>query len=311
MARPTALAVAATLAVVAFVACGGGSADSTETPAAPDLAASAPTGPTATPTPEELIAGVWEGTLTIQGNPVPLKIVFYDDPQGVTATITVLSQGVADFPLTNVRLSPAFESTRVEFDFPEIEAVWVGGLRGDAINGDFYQPDIERPAIHAIFELKRVGDAPARPAAGATVPAGTEVTPAVRDGDAVSVHYKGTLDSGEVFDSSEGKPPLSFTVGTGQVIPGFDAAVRGMFVGDTVTVRIEPENAYGEHRDNLIIDVPASDMPAGLKPGDRITSQGGATAIVVEVTADVVSIDANHELAGEVLTFEIELVSIR
>ena len=315
VARGVVLAVAIPMAAVAFVACGGGSSESVETPVAPSLATSAPPGPTATPRPEELIAGVWEGTLTIQGNPVPLTIVFYNDPDGLTATITAPTQRVTDFPLTNVRLSPAFESTRVEFEFPEIDSVWIGGLRGDTLTGDFYQPNVDQAAVHAAFELKRVGDAPARPAVAATAPAPTvparaEANRPAKDGDTVSVHYKGSLDNGEVFDSSEGRQPLSFTVGAGQVIPGFDAAVRGLSVGDTVKVRIEPEDAYGPHQPDLIVDTPAANMPEGLNPGDQITSQQGGTAIVLEVTAEIVRIDANHELAGEALTFEIELVSI-
>lgn len=131
------------------------------------------------------------------------------------------------------------------------------------------------------------------------------------DGDTVAVHYKGTLDNGETFDSSEGRQPLSFTVGTGQVIPGFDNAVRGLTVGETVTVRIEPENAYGLHLPDLIISIPAANMPEGLNLGDQITSGQGVTAIVLEITEEFVRIDANHELAGEALTFEIVLVSIK
>ena len=316
VARGAILAVAIPLAVLAFVACGGGSSEAVETPVAPSLATSAPPGPTSTPRPEELIAGVWEGTLTIQGNPVPITIVFYNDPDGVTATITAPTQSVADFPLTNVRLSPAFESTRVEFEFPEIDSVWIGGLRGDTLTGDFYQPNVDQAAVHAPFELKKIGDAPPKPAVAATapaptVPAQTDEDRPARDGDTVSVHYKGSLDNGEVFDSSEGRQPLSFTVGAGQVIPGFDAAVRGLSVGDTVTVRIDPEDAYGPHQPDLIVDVPAANMPEGLKPGDQITSRQGATAIVLEVTEETVRIDANHQLAGEALTFEIELVSIQ
>jgi FKBP-type peptidyl-prolyl cis-trans isomerase 2 len=302
--------VATTLAAVAFVACGGGSTDPTATPA-PDILASAPTVPTPTPSAGERIAGVWEGSVTIQGNPLSITIVFYDNPEGVTATITVPSQRVADYPLTNVRLSRAFESTRVEFDFPEIESVWVGGLRGDTITGDFYQPNIDQATIHGVFELKRVGDAPARVVAAPTVTTEKEEARAVIEGDAVSVHYKGTLDGGEVFDSSEGREPLSFTVGSREVIAGFDDAVLGMVVGDTVTVRIDANDAYGEHRDDLIIDIPLSSMPTGLKPGDKINDGQGLNAVVVEVTDDVVRVDANHELAGMALTFEIELVFIR
>ena len=261
--------------------------------------------------PAERLAGLWEGTVVIQGDPLPITIAFYDDPDQVRATITASSQGIVDVPLTNVRLSPAADGTTVEFDFPEIEAVWIGGLRGETLSGDFYQPNVEQAAVHANFELKRVGDAPPRQPAVATPVQGSETARVVEEGDTVSVHYRGTLDSGAVFDSSEGREPISFTVGGGQVIPGFDDAVRGLSVGDTVKVRIEPEQAYGERRDDLIIEVPLSSLPEGVTPGGRLRSQQGGTALVLEVTDEFVHLDANHELAGEALTFEIQLVSVR
>jgi FKBP-type peptidyl-prolyl cis-trans isomerase 2 len=264
-----------------------------------------------TPSPAERLAGLWEGTVVIQGDPLPITIAFYDDPDQVRATIAMPSQGIVDVPLTNVRLSPDADGITVEFDFPEIEAVWIGGLRGDTINGDFYQPNVEQAAVHATFELKRVGNAPPRQPAVATPVQGSETSRVVVDGDTVSVHYRGTLDSGAVFDSSEGREPISFTVGGGQVIPGFNAAVRGLSVGDTVTVRIEPEQAYGQRRDDLIIEIPLSSLPQGVKPGDQVRDQQGGTAIVLEITDEVVRLDANHALAGEALTFEIQLVSVR
>ena len=305
MARGVALAVAAPLAAVALAACGGGSAP-TATPLPPTATPLPPT-----PSPAERLAGLWEGTVVIQGDPLPITIAFYDDPDQVRATITASSQGIVDVPLTNVRLSPAADGTTVEFDFPEIEAVWIGGLRGETLSGDFYQPNVEQAAVHANFELKRVGDAPPRQPAVATPVQGSETARVVEEGDTVSVHYRGTLDSGAVFDSSEGREPISFTVGGGQVIPGFDDAVRGLSVGDTVKVRIEPEQAYGERRDDLIIEVPLSSLPEGVTPGGRLRSQQGGTALVLEVTDEFVHLDANHELAGEALTFEIQLVSVR
>ena len=239
-----------------------------------------------------------------------MEIVFYDDPGGVSGSITAPTQGVADFPLTNVRLSPAFEALRVEFDFPEIESVWIGGLRGDEITGDFYQPNVDQAAVHGVFELKRTGDAPSRPISAPVVPAAGPDR-VVGYGDVVEVHYQGTLDDGVVFDNSEGRDPLSFTVGSGQVIPGFDRAVLGLSVGDEVTVRIEPEDAYGPRLPDLVVEVPVENMPEGLNPGDKITGRTGATAVVVEVNEEFVRLDANHELAGEALTFRIEVVSIR
>jgi FKBP-type peptidyl-prolyl cis-trans isomerase 2/predicted small lipoprotein YifL len=130
------------------------------------------------------------------------------------------------------------------------------------------------------------------------------------DGDSVAVHYRGTTDDGEEFDSSRGRGPLEFVVGAGQMIAGFDAAVQGMAVGDSVTVRLEPTEAYGERDESLILEFPASDAPEGLTVGDPVTLNNGARAVVLEVTDEIVRIDANHQLAGQALTFEIEMVSI-
>lgn len=130
------------------------------------------------------------------------------------------------------------------------------------------------------------------------------------DGDVVRVHYRGTLDDGTEFDSSEGREPLEFTVGSGQVIAGFDEAVRGLAVGESRTVRIEPEDAYGERTDDAIIELPADSAPEGLQVGDRVQLSNGQPGTVLEISDGSVTIDANHPLAGEALTFEIELVSI-
>ena len=132
-----------------------------------------------------------------------------------------------------------------------------------------------------------------------------------KDGDTVSVHYHGTLDTGEVFDSSRQREPLTFVLGSGGVISGFDDAVRGLMIGESVTVRLEPEQAYGEHREDLIFEVPLDQAPQGLAPGDTITLANRTRAVILEVTDEIVRIDANHRLAGQALTFEIELVSIR
>ena len=130
------------------------------------------------------------------------------------------------------------------------------------------------------------------------------------DGDSVSVHYRGTLDDGTEFDSSEGRDPLTFVVGSGQVIAGFDDAVRGLAVGDSRTVRIEPEDAYGVYTEEAVIDFPADSAPEGLQVGDAVTLGNGGRGTVLEITDEFVKIDANHPLAAQALTFEIELVSI-
>jgi FKBP-type peptidyl-prolyl cis-trans isomerase 2 len=131
------------------------------------------------------------------------------------------------------------------------------------------------------------------------------------NGDSVTVHYRGTLDSGEEFDSSRGREPITFIVGGGQMIAGFDAAVLGLAVGGTVTARLEPSQAYGEYLDELVLDIPSAQAPEGLVPGDVIQFTNGATAVVLEVTEESVRADANHPLAGESLTFQIELLSIQ
>lgn len=143
----------------------------------------------------------------------------------------------------------------------------------------------------------------------ATSTGGTQEDRMAQAGDTVSVHYRGTLDSGEEFDSSRGGQPLQFTLGTGQVIAGFDEAITGMQIGETKTVRIPAENAYGVHREDLVIVVPAAQAPAGLEVGQQVFL-GDAPATVTAVGADGVTVDANHPLAGEALTFEVELVAI-
>lgn len=130
------------------------------------------------------------------------------------------------------------------------------------------------------------------------------------DGDLVKVHYHGTLDSGDVFDSSYGAEPLEFTVGTGQVIGGFDSAVRGLAVGGRVKVRMDAADAYGDRDEELVFRVPTESAPPGLRAGDRVRMSGGMTATVTEVAVDTITVDANHPLAGQALTFEIELVGL-
>jgi peptidylprolyl isomerase len=166
------------------------------------------------------------------------------------------------------------------------------------------------------------GDGTATPSIGApagksTTAAGKTATTApgkdgrvVKDGDRVKVHYRGTLDDGTEFDSSAGRQPLAFQVASGQVIKGFDEAVRGLEVGQKRTVRMEAKDAYGEVKPELILEVPIAQAPAGTKAGDRLRTGTGQTVTVKEVTAEFVRIDTNHELAGKALTFEVELVSI-
>lgn len=129
-------------------------------------------------------------------------------------------------------------------------------------------------------------------------------------GDRVAIHYTGTLDNGTEFDSSRGGDPLEFEMGAEQVIPGFEKAVGGLSIGETSTFRLEPGNAYGEVRDDLLFDVPQANAPDGLSAGDMVQLSTGQPATVLEVTEETVKIDANHPLAGQALTFEVELVSV-
>lgn len=137
-----------------------------------------------------------------------------------------------------------------------------------------------------------------------------------KNGDKVKVHYTGKLTNGEQFDSSAGREPLEFTVGAGQMIKGFDAAIPGMVVGDKKTINIPAHEAYGERSEEAIIDFPKANIPADLQlaPGMQLTlsNQYGqpVPVVVVELKADVVVLDANHFLAGKELVFDIELVEI-
>jgi len=135
-------------------------------------------------------------------------------------------------------------------------------------------------------------------------------------GDTVHVHYRGTLDDGSEFDSSSGGEPISFTIGSGQVIPGFESAVEGMTPGEKKTSRFEVDDAYGERRDELVFQVPRDQMPDGeeVEVGDMLQvgfPDGGTAAVTVaSLDEESVTLDANHPLAGKPLTFELELVSI-
>ena len=138
-----------------------------------------------------------------------------------------------------------------------------------------------------------------------------------KKGDQVKVHYTGKLTSGEQFDSSTGRSPLAFTVGAGQMIKGFDEAIPGMAVGDKKTINISPEDAYGPKNESAIIEFPKANIPADMKlePGMKLqlqNAEGHPVPVVVhEIKDDVVILDANHELAGKELVFDIELMEIK
>lgn len=138
-----------------------------------------------------------------------------------------------------------------------------------------------------------------------------------KKGDQVKVHYTGKLTSGEQFDSSDGREPLAFTVGAGQMIKGFDDAIPGMAVGDKKTINILPQDAYGETNKDAVIEFPLTNIPDGMKLEKgmklQLQNQDGQPipVTVTEVKEDVVVLDANHELAGKELVFDIELVEIK
>ena len=138
-----------------------------------------------------------------------------------------------------------------------------------------------------------------------------------QDGDTVSVHYTGTLADGTEFDSSRDRDPLEFTLGAGGMIAGFEDAVHGMKVGQTKTVTIPAAQAYGPCSEGLVIEMDRDQLAGDTEPqvGETVTitySDGRpGTAIVTEVTETTITLDANHFLAGEDLTFEIKLVKVR
>ena len=137
-----------------------------------------------------------------------------------------------------------------------------------------------------------------------------------KSGDKVKVHYHGRLTSGETFDSSEGRQPLEFEVGSGMVIKGFDDGVTGMKVGDKKTINIPVENAYGEINSDMLIEYPKSQFPENIElqvGTDLMMSSASGQQFqvkIADIKDEVVILDANHPLAGQDLIFDIELVEI-
>ena len=142
------------------------------------------------------------------------------------------------------------------------------------------------------------------------------MTQKAKKGDTVKIEYTGKLDDGTVFDSSEGREPISFELGAGNVIPGFDTAVDGMELGEEKTVNIKPEDAYGEWQQENIIEVPKSSMDADFKPevGQHVylkRNDGATLAVTVtKIEEETLTLDANHPLAGQALNFDLKLVEI-
>jgi len=137
-----------------------------------------------------------------------------------------------------------------------------------------------------------------------------------KEGDVVKVHYTGKLDNGEVFDTSDNREPLSFTIGKNEVIPGFEDGVKGLKVGQSKTVKIESDQAYGPRREEMLYKVDKDKFPPDveLKIGDSFKigqEQGNPTIVsITEISENEVILDANHPLAGKDLTFDIQLIEI-
>jgi len=139
-----------------------------------------------------------------------------------------------------------------------------------------------------------------------------------KTGDKVQVHYTGTLTDGTIFDSSVGRTPLEFTVGSGQVIKGFDEGVTGMSQGEKKTINIPVEDAYGPANEEMIFTLNRSDIPADipLEVGMTLNMHEDGNprpipVIVRDLTDTSVTLDANHPLAGQDLVFEVELVEVK
>jgi len=138
----------------------------------------------------------------------------------------------------------------------------------------------------------------------------------VKDGDLVKVHYTGKLEDGTVFDSSKDREPLEVAMGKGRVIPGFEKGILGMAKGDNKTITLPPDEAYGQVRNDLIIEVKKADIPDNIEPKVGLNLQmkqtGGEVInlVVSEIGDETVTLDANHPLAGKTLIFDIEVVEI-
>lgn len=138
----------------------------------------------------------------------------------------------------------------------------------------------------------------------------------IESGQKVKIHYTGKLDDGSQFDSSAGRDPLEFEMGAGMVIPGFEKGVADMAVGDKKSIHIPAEEAYGEKREDLVMEFERSQLPEDLEPeiGMMLQMQGPqgepVPVTVTEVEEEKITIDANHQLAGQNLNFELELVSV-
>jgi FKBP-type peptidyl-prolyl cis-trans isomerase SlpA len=137
----------------------------------------------------------------------------------------------------------------------------------------------------------------------------------IHENSTVTVNYTGKLEDGTVFDTSlvEGREPLKAKLGEGQLIPGFEAGLIDMSIGETKTVEIEPSNAYGDYNDTLVVEVAKNNVPENVEPGMMLQTfgpMGPSIVKVLEIKDEVVVIDANHPLAGKKLIFDLEVVGV-
>jgi len=138
----------------------------------------------------------------------------------------------------------------------------------------------------------------------------------VKDNDLVIVNYTGKFEDGEIFDTSltEGREPIEVKIGAKQVIPGFESGLMEMTIGEKKTIEIEPTDAYGEYRSEMIFDIPKSQFPETVQEGDILSAQsamGPVRVKVMGISEDMIKIDANHPLAGKKLFFDLEVVEIK
>ena len=136
----------------------------------------------------------------------------------------------------------------------------------------------------------------------------------MKNGDKVKVHYTGTLDDGSVFDSSEGREPLEFTIGENQVIKGFEDGIKDIKLNEEKTIRINAKEAYGERDERMVVSIPRDKFPPDVQAGGTLIMKGPQgqriPAAVKEVKDDAVLVDLNHPLAGKKLNFKVKVVEV-
>jgi len=137
----------------------------------------------------------------------------------------------------------------------------------------------------------------------------------IKEGSKVKAHYTGKLEDDSVFDTSlmDGREPLEFVVGEGQLIKGFEDGIIGMDIGEKKTIQIEPESGYGEYKEEMVMIVPRTNAPEGVQEGQTLQANMGdeiVSFMVREVNETDITVDANHPLAGKKLIFDVEIIGV-